>query len=61
MLGGTGVFKDVFAAARVVAPAEEVNTPSFEGVFGVVQGRPVVFKFAAEEEPTDEAEVDVAD
>ena len=65
MLGGTGVFEGVFAAARVAAPAEEVeaskfDTPSFEGVFGVAPGRPVVFKFAAAEEPTDEAEVDEA-
>ena len=65
MLGGTLSFKGVFGAAGAGAPAEEVeaskfDTPSFEGVFGVAPGRPVVFKFAAAEEPTDEAEVNEA-
>ena len=47
-----GVFEDVFEAERVVAP-------DLEGVFGAEPGRPVVFRFEAEEEPTDEAALDV--
>ena len=62
MLGGTGVFEGIFEA--VVAPAEEVGAdevvkPSFEGVFRVVSARPVVFKFAVAEDPTDEVKVNV--
>ena len=56
---GAGVFEGVFEAERVVAPEEEVDVPSLEGVFGVEPGRPVVFKFEAEEEPSDEAVLDV--
>ena len=56
---GTGVFEGVFEAERVVAPEEEVDAPSLEGVFGAEPGRPVVFEFEAEEEPSDEAVLDV--
>ena len=56
---GAGVFEGVFEAERAVAPVEEVDVRSLEGVFRVEPGRPVIFKFEAEEEPSDEAALDV--
>ena len=49
---GAGVFEGVFEAEQAVAP-------DLEGVFGVEPGRPVVFRCEAEEEPTDEAVLDM--
>ena len=53
---GTGVFEGIF---EDVFEAEQAVAPDLEGVFGVEPGRPVVFRFEVEEEPTDKAAFDV--